>query len=264
MNEENINQNASQELQDTQTIQMNQQTQNNTVHQEQANTSTADNQNTSYQNTNYQNTGYQNNNYQNTNGNVPPNSSGPYVRTVYVERPRKPFPWKAVLKYCAVFIVAGLCGFGGGMLAYHIDAENEETTVQQFEFDGNSMPQMPEFNNGNSGSNSYSGNSATQNTNEAALGIQVKETDDGVVIAGFSSDSNAETAGLKINDIIVAIDGNKYDTYNDIVTYIGEKSVGDVVSVTVNRDGEEKTIDVELVAHTSNSSLPSSDNSSVY
>lgn len=256
MNEENNNQNPAQQtqniqnaesMQDTQTISMNQTAQQseNTVPPQQ-----------------------QYSNYQNANGNVPPNNNGPYVRTVYVEKPRKPFPWKAVLKYIAIFVVAGACGFGGGMLANHLNAKEEETSVQQFEFDGGNMPQMPDFNNGSSNfsgsGNSNSGSSATQNTNAAALGIQVKETDDGVVIAGFSSDSNAESAGLKINDIIVAIDGNKYDTYNDIVSYIGEKSVGDIVSVTVNRDGEEKTIDVELVAHTSNSSLPSSDNSSVY
>lgn len=206
------------------------------------------------------------------NGTVPPtNNNGPQI--IYVERPRKPFPWKAVLKYVCIFLVAGLCGFGGGLLANNFSSNNNEIDESQ-------IPSMPDFSqggnndafggfgysDGNSGSSNSNGSSSSKtNTNSAGIGIQIKESDDGVYIVGFSADSNAESAGLKIGDKITALDGKEYNTYDDIVSYLSDKEVGDVVEVTVERDGEKVTVSVELSSMSSSqSSLPSSDSSDVY
>lgn len=200
---------------------------------------------------------------------VPPvNNQGPKV--IYVEKPRKPFPWKTVGKYAFVFLFAGLCGFGGGLLANYVDRQKTQTTTSEYDYSGNSLPSIPYgYSDNGSSSDSDSGSSSSgstqkQNTNKAALGVKVTEKDDGVYVAGFSTDSNAESAGIKIGDKITAIDGNEYSTYNDIVTYIGTKDVGDTVEVTVERDGEEKKISVELGERSTETSLPSSSDSSVY
>lgn len=188
-------------------------------------------------------------------------NNGPKV--IYVEKPRKPFPWKAIGKYALVFTLAGLCGFGGGLLANYVDRQKTSGTSQYQE---NTLPSIPGFGDYNyeNGNDSSNGSGHVENTNKAALGVSVREMDDGVYIAGFSQDSNAESAGLKINDKIVAIDGNKYNTYNDIVNYIGTKNVGNTVEVTIERDGEEKKIKVELCERSTQSSLPSNSDSSVY
>lgn len=201
----------------------------------------------------------------NTTNTVPPMNQQPKI--IYVEKPRKKLPWKSIVKYVLVFLVAGLCGFGGGLFANYVDRQQTSTTYGNQ--NNESFPSFPDFSesngNNNSNDNSSSGSSTQkQNTNKAALGVKVTEQDDGVYIAGFSSNSNAESAGLKIGDKIIKIDGTEYSTYNDIVTYIGTKNVGDTVEVTVERDGEEKTISVELGERSSQNTLPGSSDSSVY
>ncbi len=185
-------------------------------------------------------------------------------KVIYVERKKKPFPWKTIGKYALCCLLSGLCGFGGGLFANYVDRQKTNNDIQYNYSDnnGNDFSMIPGFGNGSS--NEESGNSQIENTNQAALGVKVKETSDGVYIAGFSSNSNAESAGLKINDKIVGIDGNKYSTYNDIVSYIGTKKVGDTVKVSVERDGEEKTVDVELTERASQTTLPGSSSSSIY
>lgn len=199
-----------------------------------------------------------------TTNTVPPIDQQPKI--IYIEKPRKKLPWKAIGKYALVFLAAGLCGFGGGLFANYVDRQQTATTYENQNTE--SFPSFPDFNesNGNSSNdNNSNGNSSQkQNTNKAALGVKVTEQDDGVYIAGFSANSNAESAGLKIGDKITAIDGTEYSTYNDIVTYIGTKDVGDTVEVTVERDGEEKKISVELGERSSQSTLPGSSDSSVY
>lgn len=201
-----------------------------------------------------------------SNGTIPP-TQGPKV--IYVERPRKPFPWKSVIKYACVFAVAGLCGFGGGLLAQHVNGNQSQTfQYPQQNNNGNQYPTFPDFGddddiyeyNGNGGSS----NNGNTNTNSAGLGISVIERDDGVYIAGFSQDSNAESAGLKINDKIEEIDGKDLDTYNEIVNYLSTKKVGDIVTVTVERNDQDINIQVELSQLSSQSSLPSSGEQSVY
>ncbi len=201
----------------------------------------------------------------NTTNTVPPMNQQPKI--IYVEKPRKKLPWKSIIKYVLVFLVAGLCGFGGGLFANYVDRQQTSTTYGNQ--NNESFPSFPDFSesngNNNSNDNSSSGSSTQkQNTNKAALGVKVTEQDDGVYIAGFSSNSNAESAGLKIGDKITKIDGTEYSTYNDIVTYIGTKNIGDTVEVTVERDGEEKTISVELGERSSQNTLPGSSDSSVY
>ena len=173
-------------------------------------------------------------------------------KVIYVERKKKPFPWKTIGKYALCCVLSGLCGFGGGLFANYVDRQKTNNDIQY------------NYRFGDGSSNEESGNAQIENTNQAALGVKVKETIDGVYIAGFSSNSNAESAGLKINDKIVGIDGNKYSTYNDIVSYIGTKKVGDTVKVSVERDGEEKTVDVELTERASQTTLPGSSSSSIY
>jgi 2-alkenal reductase len=85
----------------------------------------------------------------------------------------------------------------------------------------------------------------------------------GALIAGVVEDGPSEQAGLRGGarevdvpsyaepvtaggDIVLAIDGTEVAGMDDIITYLQRTTVGQVVTLTVLRDGEELAIDVEL------------------
>jgi S1-C subfamily serine protease len=81
---------------------------------------------------------------------------------------------------------------------------------------------------------------------------------EGVVIQGVQDDSPAERAGLEgmrssdrggyvLGDIIVAVDGTPVAGLDDMVDAFEAKAVGERVRLTVERDGERREVDVELV-----------------
>ena len=56
----------------------------------------------------------------------------------------------------------------------------------------------------------------------------------------------AEAAGLKKGDVIVKMDGQELDSDAQMREIIGRRRPGDIVTVTVNRDGSERDFKVEL------------------
>lgn len=82
----------------------------------------------------------------------------------------------------------------------------------------------------------------------------------GVYILDVSSNSPAETAGLRGanrdenngflplgGDLIIAIDDTEVRNFNDLITYLSmHKSPGDVIILTVLRDGDETQIELTL------------------
>ena len=58
--------------------------------------------------------------------------------------------------------------------------------------------------------------------------------------------SPAEKAGLKINDIITAVDGQSVDLDNPLSALINRHKKGETVQLTALRDGEEVTVAVAL------------------
>ena len=63
------------------------------------------------------------------------------------------------------------------------------------------------------------------------------------------SGSPAEKAGLKDKDIITAVNGAKIGEAGSLSSLVGEYKPGDVVSLTVYRDGKEIGVKVELAAY---------------
>ncbi|KJD34589.1 serine protease [Tamlana nanhaiensis] len=75
------------------------------------------------------------------------------------------------------------------------------------------------------------------------LGINDTE---GIYIANVIEDSGADKAGLKEGDIIKEIDNIKVSKFADLTGHIGAKRAGDVVNLTVYKNGSLKTIPVTL------------------
>lgn len=72
------------------------------------------------------------------------------------------------------------------------------------------------------------------------------DLDHGVLVSGVEDDSPAQKAGLEDGDVIVEFDGKAVDSPNDLRDLVGEREPGARVSLVVIRDGERKTLEIEL------------------
>src|SRR5690606_15853129 len=70
----------------------------------------------------------------------------------------------------------------------------------------------------------------------------------GAVVQGFSMpDTPAERAGLRMGDVIVAVDGEPVTRVNELQRMIAAHRPGDEVQVEVIRYGERLTLDIQLM-----------------
>ena len=96
------------------------------------------------------------------------------------------------------------------------------------------------------------------------IGVSIKDVDikeakglglseaKGVLIQGIQPGSGGEEAGLKIGDIILMVDGQEVNASNQLQTVIGSKDPGDVVNLTVFREGNTFDTRVTLKEATQN------------
>ena len=69
----------------------------------------------------------------------------------------------------------------------------------------------------------------------------------GVLVTQVTSGTPASSAGFKVNDILVAIDGVRLDNGQTLGGLIQEKNVGDKITCTVTRSGQTVTLTATLV-----------------
>jgi len=96
------------------------------------------------------------------------------------------------------------------------------------------------------------------NTGRASLGVGVVtvdpsvaaqnnlSVDHGVLIASVTPDGPAATAGLKAGDVILQIDNTPITSVQSLGDVLLSKSPGDTVAVTINRGGQQMTVNVTL------------------
>lgn len=73
------------------------------------------------------------------------------------------------------------------------------------------------------------------------------ETANGVLVKKITADSPAEAAGIKANDVMVAIDGRTVRQVGDLTWYLGEyKNPDEVVTLALIRDGAELELSLKL------------------
>ncbi len=80
-------------------------------------------------------------------------------------------------------------------------------------------------------------------TPDIAEAIGVKQ---GIIIAQVLKGSPADRAGLKVGDIIVALNGKKLDSVRDLQFSIMKTKPGTEVELTIIRDGKRKTLRVKV------------------
>jgi putative serine protease PepD len=74
----------------------------------------------------------------------------------------------------------------------------------------------------------------------------VRTGDGGVAVVKVSEGSPAADAGFEKGDVITAIDGDRIASATDLVATIRAHSPGDKITVTFERDGETKEVEVTL------------------
>lgn len=85
---------------------------------------------------------------------------------------------------------------------------------------------------------------------EAIIGFvpDLREDDiEGVRIVDFAENSNAEKAGLKKGDVIVQIDDVKISKFSELSGQLSAKRPGESVNLTINREGEVLTKNIQLI-----------------
>ena len=85
------------------------------------------------------------------------------------------------------------------------------------------------------------------------LGLKV---DTGAYVVSTSTDGPADTAGIQSGDVIVRVDDTAVNTAEDLGSILNDLQPGQTVSVTIDRDGNQQTVDVTLDARPLPTELP--------
>jgi putative serine protease PepD len=78
---------------------------------------------------------------------------------------------------------------------------------------------------------------------KSRLGI---EAEHGAFVYDVIPGSGAEAAGIEQGDVIVAVDGDPITVNDDLGAAIAQHEPGDTVEVTIERDGEEQTLEAQI------------------
>ena len=91
------------------------------------------------------------------------------------------------------------------------------------------------------------------------VGVQVSDASDAALIYSVTKGSPAEQAGLKANDIVTAANGEKVTSADDLTAIVKAMKPGDVLTLTVNRGGQETRIEVTVGEQTQSAQLSGAD-----
>ena len=79
------------------------------------------------------------------------------------------------------------------------------------------------------------------------LGVYLSDASGGgATITKLTTGGPADTAGIKVGDVITAVDSTPITSSSDLVTAISSDTVGQKVTITVNRNGSSQQIPVTL------------------
>ncbi len=92
-------------------------------------------------------------------------------------------------------------------------------------------------------SRGWLGVSIQEVTPELARSLKLSQAK-GALVAGVMKGSPAEKAEVRSGDVVVAVNGRKVDNFNQLSRFVAFVSPGAKASLTVIRDGKERTIDV--------------------
>lgn len=92
--------------------------------------------------------------------------------------------------------------------------------------------------------------------NELAEELALDRTE-GVLIDSLMPEGAAKDAGIRVEDVIVAVDGNNVKSTSQLLEAIGRKRPGEIAKIEVVRQGKEKLLDVTLKNKAGNTEIVS-------
>ena len=78
------------------------------------------------------------------------------------------------------------------------------------------------------------------------LGVGTEETGEGLKIIQVVRESAAAKGGIRMDDVITAIDGESMDSKEELSIVVGSKEPGEEVVIDLRRGESELTISLEL------------------
>jgi S1-C subfamily serine protease len=78
------------------------------------------------------------------------------------------------------------------------------------------------------------------------LGIQGEATAEGQTVVEVVEDGPSDAVGIEVGDVITAFDEQEINRQNSLLDLLFGREPGDVVTVTVDRDGETESFEVTL------------------
>jgi S1-C subfamily serine protease len=70
--------------------------------------------------------------------------------------------------------------------------------------------------------------------------------DSGAIVANVESGGPADDAGLRAKDVITSLDSTEIKDSGDLLSALRGYQPGDNITLTVDRNGDERDIDVKL------------------
>ena len=151
---------------------------------------------------------------------------------------------------------------GKEMAAKTILGERKESNALTYSFSGPNdltrkftMPRVPDMNampkiemwNNKDGENNFEvfGNSFPRHQK---LGLKIQDTEEGtgVKVLDVDKDSPAEKAGLKKDDIVTEVGGNKINNTDEARTRLMENMAKSAYAIKAKRNGTEMNFDIKI------------------
>ncbi len=85
-------------------------------------------------------------------------------------------------------------------------------------------------------------------TGGAGLGVTLDPKAKNLLVTDVNDRSGAKDAGVQKGDVILAVEGKKMKTVQELGEFLKDRKAGSSVKVTLKRKGQELTMDVRLVA----------------
>jgi len=89
----------------------------------------------------------------------------------------------------------------------------------------------------------------TGSASKPVLGVQSGQQEaagSGALIGSVQAGSPAEAAGLAAGDVVTKVGDARVEDFADLIARIGAQTPGGAVALTVERDGQQRTVDVTL------------------
>lgn len=83
-------------------------------------------------------------------------------------------------------------------------------------------------------------------TKKAYMGVQISNTENGVLVDEVKKETGAHKGGMLIGDVILSVDKADTKTMDELLEKLREHKVGDIVSVKLLRNNKKKTVQVQL------------------